>query len=191
MLTVSSSRPASGAEHQFSHFWEMKMLREGRKAIFHGTKVGVASVFVASYYRLIRQLSLEELEQRLEQAALPDWKQVEAGIRSAYGQIADEIIASQAKYQNMTEEAFRAYKQRIRTRWADVQAVAASVPEPETITELLGKVGGARTPEEAGLTKDDVEQAFVYARYVRSAYSVLRLCETLQLAPDWVREPGE
>ncbi len=44
MLDFGSSRPASGAEHHYSHYWEMKLLREGRPAILHGAKVGVATV---------------------------------------------------------------------------------------------------------------------------------------------------
>jgi len=181
MLAVSSSRPASGSEHQFSHFWEMKMLREGRPAVFHGTKVGIASVMTAGYYRLIRGLDRAELKARLDAARLPDWEAEIAGIRQVYGPVAEDVIASQKAYMQMTPEGFEAYKHRILERWDEVQAIAAAVPEPETITALLRQVGAPAAPAEVGLTDEDVRQALRYALYVRSAYTVLRLCQALDL----------
>ncbi len=50
MLDFGSSRPASGAEHHYSHYWEMMLLRQGRPAILHGAKVGVATALVAGLY---------------------------------------------------------------------------------------------------------------------------------------------
>ena len=47
MLDFGSSRPASGAEHHCSHYWEMRLLLEGRPAVLHGAKVGVASIKMA------------------------------------------------------------------------------------------------------------------------------------------------
>lgn len=181
MLAVSSSRPASGSEHQFSHFWEMKMLREGRPAVFHGTKVGIASVMTAGYYRLIRGLDRAELKARLDAARLPDWEAEIAGIRQVYGPVAEDVIASQKAYMQMTPEGFEAYKHRILERWDEVQAIAAAVPEPETITALLRQVGAPAAPAEVGLTDEDVRQALRYALYVRSAYTVLRLYQALDL----------
>ena len=54
MLDFGSSRPASGAEHHYSHYWEMKLLNEGRPAIYHGAKVGVATALVAEQYAQLR-----------------------------------------------------------------------------------------------------------------------------------------
>ncbi|EES73796.1 putative sn-glycerol-1-phosphate dehydrogenase, partial [Paenibacillus sp. oral taxon 786 str. D14] len=42
MLLFGQSHPASGAEHHLSHYWEMEYLRQGRRALLHGAKVGVA-----------------------------------------------------------------------------------------------------------------------------------------------------
>ncbi len=34
MLDFGNSNPASGAEHHMSHYWEMKLLREGDRPYF-------------------------------------------------------------------------------------------------------------------------------------------------------------
>ena len=61
MLDFGGSQPASGAEHHYSHFWEMKLLREGRPALLHGAKVGVAATKVAEIYSAVRAMSLDEV----------------------------------------------------------------------------------------------------------------------------------
>jgi glycerol-1-phosphate dehydrogenase [NAD(P)+] len=53
MLLFGQSHPASGAEHHVSHYWEMEFLRQGRRQILHGAKVGVACAEISRYYRQI------------------------------------------------------------------------------------------------------------------------------------------
>ena len=60
MLDFGETRPASGYEHHISHFWEMKLLREGRHAVLHGAKVGVAVRISAQRYDAIRAMSRAE-----------------------------------------------------------------------------------------------------------------------------------
>ncbi|MFA9455639.1 sn-glycerol-1-phosphate dehydrogenase [Halalkalibacter sp. AB-rgal2] len=51
MLLFGKSHPASGAEHHLSHYWEMEFLKEGRKQLLHGAKVGAATIVIASLYK--------------------------------------------------------------------------------------------------------------------------------------------
>jgi glycerol-1-phosphate dehydrogenase [NAD(P)+] len=59
MGLVGNSRPASGAEHHISHFWEMQALKERRPHHLHGTMVGVATVIVAHLYQSAKKSGLE------------------------------------------------------------------------------------------------------------------------------------
>lgn len=52
MGMVGNSRPASGAEHHFSHYWEVDALRRGEGHPLHGNSVGAAAVLSASLYEL-------------------------------------------------------------------------------------------------------------------------------------------
>lgn len=52
MGLVGNSRPASGAEHHFSHYWEVDALCKGESHPLHGNSVGVAAVISASLYEL-------------------------------------------------------------------------------------------------------------------------------------------
>ncbi len=40
MGLIGVSRPASGSEHQLSHFWEMDSIAKGEQPELHGVKVG-------------------------------------------------------------------------------------------------------------------------------------------------------
>ncbi|MBQ2667858.1 MAG: sn-glycerol-1-phosphate dehydrogenase [Clostridia bacterium] len=51
---VGVSRPASGAEHHFSHYWEVIALQNGEEHPLHGNSVGVAAVISASLYELAK-----------------------------------------------------------------------------------------------------------------------------------------
>src|SRR5688572_23967443 len=53
MQRTQSSRPASGAEHQLSHLWEMRGLTVNGEEPSHGFKVGVGSVLVAHLYERV------------------------------------------------------------------------------------------------------------------------------------------
>ncbi|WP_145132153.1 sn-glycerol-1-phosphate dehydrogenase [Paenibacillus sp. Y412MC10] len=67
MLLFGQSHPASGAEHHLSHYWEMAFLREGRRAVLHGAKVGVACAEISQlYHRLDAENSLPVAEEQLE-----------------------------------------------------------------------------------------------------------------------------
>ncbi|MFD2328699.1 sn-glycerol-1-phosphate dehydrogenase [Cohnella sp. GCM10020058] len=51
MLIFGQSHSASGAEHHLSHYWEMELLRTGRRQVLHGAKVGAACAIIAEHYR--------------------------------------------------------------------------------------------------------------------------------------------
>ena len=54
MGMVGNSRPASGAEHHLSHYWEMDALKNHEPHALHGNAVGSATVAVARTYELMR-----------------------------------------------------------------------------------------------------------------------------------------
>lgn len=47
MGLIGVSRPASGAEHMLSHYWEMAVIAAGKNPELHGIKVGIATPIIA------------------------------------------------------------------------------------------------------------------------------------------------
>ena len=51
---VGNSRPASGSEHHFSHYWEIDAIQHGREHPLHGNSVGVGCVISSTIYKLMK-----------------------------------------------------------------------------------------------------------------------------------------
>jgi glycerol-1-phosphate dehydrogenase [NAD(P)+] len=181
MIDFGSSRPASGAEHHYSHYWEMKLLQEGRPAILHGAKVGVATALVAGFYARLRTLSRQEASDLLEASALPGREAEVAAIRAAYGDLADDIVAEHANFLNLHAAGYDALKRRVLAHWEEIQAITAQVPPPETIVQWLRAVGGPATTAELGLSPAEEAAAAANGHYLRDRFTVRKLARVLGL----------
>jgi glycerol-1-phosphate dehydrogenase [NAD(P)+] len=182
MLEFGNSRPAAGAEHHLSHYWEMKLLRENRPAILHGAKVGVSCILMAKYFERLRHLTPQQVAARLQAAGLPDRAQEVQRIRTAYGPVADQIFVEHAPFLEISEQVFGELKQRILNRWADIMEIASTVPTPEELVALARKAGGPFNAEMIGLREDEVALGVDYCHYLRNRFTILKLCRILGLS---------
>ncbi|MCD8020246.1 MAG: sn-glycerol-1-phosphate dehydrogenase [Clostridiales bacterium] len=81
MALVNISRPASGAEHMLSHYWEMDYIARGLNPNHHGIQVGVATPVIARFFELMEDLlpegtkelcpSPDEIKKILEKGGAP------------------------------------------------------------------------------------------------------------------------
>jgi glycerol-1-phosphate dehydrogenase [NAD(P)+] len=188
MLLVGNSRPASGAEHHLSHYWEMRFLQQKRKALLHGAKVGVAAVLMAERFAAAAALSAAEasaaIAGRQARGDMPTLERARAEISAGYGSIADQVLAENGLSDGAVTAADYAadqdaLAQRIAERWEAVCSVCRSVPAPEVLAELLQRVGGPTKVEELGVEPELLQDSLRYAMYVRNRYTILRLGQWL------------
>jgi glycerol-1-phosphate dehydrogenase [NAD(P)+] len=182
MVEFGRSNPAGGGEHHISHYLEMKLLREGRPAILHGAKVGVGTVHAARRYEWLSRMSREQLAERLQSYALPDRDAEIERIRAGFGPVADQVIAAQAPFLDLSEADFDQVKQRVMFKWDEIQGIARSVPPPKVISDLLRAAGGPKDYHLLGLTDEDMSMALTCAVYVRSRFTINRLSQILGIA---------
>ncbi len=81
MALVNISRPASGAEHMLSHYWEMDYIARGLNPNHHGIQVGVATPVIARFFEEMEDLlpegtkelcpSPDEIKALLEKGGAP------------------------------------------------------------------------------------------------------------------------
>jgi glycerol-1-phosphate dehydrogenase [NAD(P)+] len=183
MVEVGSSRPAGGSEHQLSHFWEMKLLREGRPGILHGAKVGTATVLIAGYYAQVRGMDRAEAARRLATTPQPDRASDVALLRQVYGggEVAEGILADQAPFLDLTPEAYQALQKRVLDRWDEIQVAVSDVPAPGQLAALLRQAGAAADPRELGLHDDEITQALAAGHLLRDRFTIIKLCRLLGL----------
>jgi glycerol-1-phosphate dehydrogenase [NAD(P)+] len=183
MLDFGNSRPAAGAEHYMSHFLEMKLLREGRPAVLHGAKVALCSILVAGLYQQLRQIDRAVAERILQTSTLPMRAADVADIHKAFGPIADKLEIEQAPFLDMTPAAYEQLKQRILSHWDEIQELAAMVPTPEQMADLLCQAGGVTEPAGLNLSDEEVQDALRYSHLFRNRFTVCKLGRILGLEP--------
>src|SRR5207249_2924402 len=92
MQWAKSSRPASGAEHQFSHLWDMEHHTHLGEAPSHGFKVGIATLAVTALYEQLLRRPMEQLDVERCVSHWPDKGEAEAATRTRFA--ADEFAAT-------------------------------------------------------------------------------------------------
>jgi glycerol-1-phosphate dehydrogenase [NAD(P)+] len=181
MLDFGQTRPASGYEHHISHFWEMMLLRQGRRSVLHGAKVGLGVLISAGLYARVRGIERPELLARLEASRQPAVENEVQTIHRAYGELAEQLIALQKPFLQMSPERFDALKADVWDNWDAIRTVAASVPEAAEIAGWIQSAGGPTRPHEIGITCAEVELASESSHFYRNRFTIKKLSRLLGL----------
>ena len=173
MADFGNSAPASGGEHHIAHVWEMMFHWDKKEGLYHGHAVGVAAIICAEWYQRLKALSRKDARVLLERSEIPSRSAQIAAIEKNLPRIAGELIESDPIYLQLSDPAkFKTIRERILDRWDDVQATAAVVPDADAIRGWIKSLGGPVTPQELGVTKEQVEIAIDYAHYLRERFSI-------------------
>jgi glycerol-1-phosphate dehydrogenase [NAD(P)+] len=175
MSFVGNSRPASGAEHHLSHFWEMKFLFDGKEAVLHGTKVGIATIAIVKLYELISTATVDfdSATNKIKRFHYDEWK---AYMHKVYQQAAPGIIALEEKAQKNSPEKHEKRIQVIQDKWTKIVGIIKEiVPATQAIEEILQKAGAPINPLQIGVDADTVFNSLITAKEIRPRYTILQL----------------
>ncbi|MBQ7541462.1 MAG: iron-containing alcohol dehydrogenase [Clostridia bacterium] len=179
MKLCGSSRAAAGAEHIVSHFWEIKTLEQGRASVYHGRKVGAASLMITRmYYDICKNADPARFG-----ADETDWERVFA----AYG---DAFKADVVKCNSptVTEETSPAI---LREKWnAICDAVYAEMPAPDVLADMLRRAGAAAACEEIEITPELCLLGLEFHPYMRHRMLLSRLLPMLRCRTDYTAWAG-
>ena len=177
MQVYRGTRPGSGAEHYFSHLWELDHLgADWDPPLSHGHKVAIGTLAMSAFYERFLLRDLAALDVDAAAAAWPSWDVVETDIRSKFtGALADHAVnETQVKYVDGA-----GLRHRLRTfvdSWDSLRPrITAQLVPAKTPQGMLRSAGAPATPEDIGLTARDVRATFPRAMYYRSRYTVLDL----------------
>ena len=194
MQSYQSSRTASGAEHQFSHLWEMEGLGHGEghegPPLSHGFKVGVGSVAIAALYERILERDLGNLDIDARRGAWPGRDEVERSVRASHTLPDLEegaVVQSLAKYINAEELAGRL--ELLREVWPSLRGRLADQLMPAARIREMLRAGGCPTkPNEIGLGWEEFKATYSRARTIRKRYTVLDLAAEAGVLDECVEE---
>lgn len=190
MQVYAGTRPASGAEHYFSHLWEIAHLGADRTPpLSHGFKVAIGSLAMSAFYERFLARDLAALDIDAAVAAWPSWEVVEADIRSRFTGALAEHAVSQTRVKYVAGDELRARLRRLAHDWSGLRTkVEAQLLPARTLQGMLADAGAPSHPEDIGVTVDDVRELFPRAMYYRSRYTVLDVAREAGWFADLVDE---
>jgi glycerol-1-phosphate dehydrogenase [NAD(P)+] len=191
MQAHASSRPASGAEHQFSHLWEMEGLGHDRRPpLSHGFKVGVGSVAIAALYERLLDRDLAALDVEALRRSWPAREEVQAAVRAAHTTRGpDEAAVAETMAKWVDADALGRRLTLLADRWPALRdRLGAQLLPAERLRELLAAAGCPTRPSELGLTPSAFRDTYERARMIRRRYTVLDLAAETGLLGELVDE---
>ena len=190
MQAYGGTRPASGAEHYFSHLWELEHLGADLKPpLSHGAKVAIGSLAMTAFYEALLRKDLGGMD--LEEAASrrAPWEQIERDIRGTFDGALAENAVRETKAKYLAGEALVARLRPIVENWSAVSArLREQLVTASELSEMLQAAGSPSRPEDIGLSVDKVRATFPRAMYYRSRYTALDVAWELGIFDELVED---
>jgi len=179
MQDMQSSRPASGAEHLFSHLLEMRDHTYRGEIVPHGIQVGVFTHFMCRVYERILAFDYGALD---VDACLARWKPLEEqeriGAQVFAGTKFADLGVKSVRAKFVDRETLRARLEGLRARWPRIrERLAAQLLPAAEVERRLRVVGAPAEPEEIGSTREATLSDARRTIYMRDRYMALDLLD--------------
>jgi glycerol-1-phosphate dehydrogenase [NAD(P)+] len=188
MQCLQSSRPASGAEHYFSHLWDMERHRFNGQHVSHGFQVSIGTVAETALYEQALKTPMENLDVEASCRAWPSPEESDrqtVAIFKESGFLERCLSETRAKY--VTREQLAHQLNLLKERWGEIkQAVGAQLVPYETTRRRLQTAGAPVEPEQVGITGEHLYRTFIHAPFIRSRFTILDLAVRTHYMPVWL-----
>jgi len=175
MQIALSSRPASGAEHQFSHLWEMQHVRYDGYTPSHGIKVGIGTLAAVALYEELFTRDFMDFDVDAAVRAWPTLESEQARIAELFGPgpVATRAIEeTQAKY--VSRERLAEQLTNLCTAWPELRKrLAAQLIPFAELRWMLRAAGCAFDPAQIGISRSRLRLSYHQCCYMRRRFTVL------------------
>lgn len=183
-----TSRPASGAEHQFSHLWNMEHHLFNGTQISHGFQVSIGTLAVTALYEQALKTQIENLN---IEAACAAWPTAESSDEKALemfkGTDFPEIGLQETRAKYINKELLRKQLQLLTEKWPAIrQRLEKQLVPFEEARMRLQTVGAPINPEEIGLSRKRLRESFIRAQFLRRRFTILDLAVRTNLMEQWL-----
>lgn len=176
MQRMSSSRPASGAEHRFSHILDMTHHTFNGRSCSHGEQVGVFTLYMTRFIEALLEFDMAALD---IDRRVADWQEWDAGGRTLAaeafaGTEFPDLGVKEAVGKWQTKGELRAMLSLAKDRWHDVAArIRAQLIPSAEVARRLKAVGSPSRPAEIGVADDFAMRHARQAMLMRFRFNVL------------------
>jgi glycerol-1-phosphate dehydrogenase [NAD(P)+] len=175
MEIYGSSRPASGADHQIAHLWEMQGLEHDGELVSHGSCVAIGSLAVLHLYNWFLTQDIGRLDIEATVARAPDFAEKAEEIRRAFGpsEICDRSI-EETRLKHAGKDALRQRLIRLKDGLPRLKArLEQQLVAPQHFTQMLRAAGAPSTPMDIGVDDRYLRRTVLSSLFLRSRYTIL------------------
>jgi len=184
MSYVGKTRPASGSEHHLAHYWEMMFLFDGKKALLHGTKVGIATTITAKLREILTTTNID-YKQAVIKAKNFDQRVWKTNVEKLFKKAANGIINLNEKGNlNSIEDRLKRISI-IQQNEEEIMNIIKEMPSAKEIESILKKVGAPYNPKQVGVDEKDLVNAVLMAKEIRTRYTILNLLWDIGVLDDF------
>lgn len=186
MQWSKSSRPASGAEHQFSHLWDMQDHHHAGRIPFHGFKVAIGTLASTMLYEQLLCRALETLDIDAACRAWTKREELDAHVRVMHQRADLRTVALrelQEKY--IDREALAGMLKRLAASWPVLKNRLREQLIPSmALRQMLRRAGAPDRPEQIGIDLARLRRSYLEGQQIRRRFTVLDLATMTGLLPD-------
>ena len=190
MQAAQSSRPASGAGHQFSHTWEMEGHGlDWEPPLSHGFKVGIGTIASCAIWEVFLRMAAGDFDVDRALAAVRSPQELEAEVRATLQPRMQDEAVRHTLSKRIDGERLVARITRLKECWPELrERCRAQLLPPEEIMDRLKAVGAPYHPEMIEIDWDRFRETHLKARMIRDRYTVLDILTDLGVFDDVVQE---
>lgn len=176
MQAARSSRPASGAGHNFSHQWEMEGHGlDWEPPLTHGIKVGLGTIASLALYEAALAVDVTAVDAEARAASWLTLEADEARVKALQPVPAIQgpaVEQSRLKYVPVEDAAARV--RAIQAAWPRIVERVRPLLLPATeVAARLQVVGAAYHPAQVGISQSRLRRTYLQAQTLRSRYTIL------------------
>ena len=196
MQAYQTSRPASGTEHQFSHYWDMEGLCYHGKHVSHGFKVAIGTMVSTACLEFLLSQNILGLNADQCACAWPSFQEMQKTINRVFASKpahADRALKeSRAKYSSKEEVA--AQIRSLQASWPRLkEKIRDRLYSFQQVKNHLIAVGAPYEPEMIGVSRRKLKETFDGIPYMRSRFTgidVLHRCGFLPAVSEYLFGKG-
>ena len=187
MQAMNSSRPASGTEHQVSHYWDMEDLTFGGQPVSHGFKVGIGTLVSTKTLEFLLEQDLSKLD---VDAAIARWwptfGDAAGTFVAVYGNRPAHVRRAEIEFAKkyVSPDGLRRELETLKAKWPELSSrLKAQLMPFDEVREKLKAVGAPYEPEMIGVSRTRFRETYAGVPFMRARYFGLDLVQRLGLMP--------
>ncbi len=190
MQSYKSSRPASGAEHQFSHLWNMEHHTNGGESISHGFQVAIGVLAITAFYERMLATRLEDLD---VEGCCEKWPDINSYEIQAAEMFKDtdfpNVGVTEIKAKYITKEELSDQLYLLKNNWSGIKSRLLSQLVPyDKVKDDFRKAGVPFEPEQIGVSREYLRETFIRAQYIRRRFTILDVAVRTCYMDQWLNE---